>query len=39
MEQDRRKARAIVELSMSKEVLQLDFDDICEYTGIIDDEI
>ncbi len=39
MDQDRHKAKAVVELSLSKEVLQVDFDNICEYTGTIDDDM
>lgn len=37
IEQDRPKAKAVVELLLSKEVLNVHFDDICEYVGDIDD--
>lgn len=33
VDQDREKATAVVQLNLSKDVLNLDFDDICEYIG------
>ena len=37
IEQDRPNAKAVVEISLSKKVFEVDFDDICEYTGLMDD--
>ena len=37
VEQERSKAKAVVELVMSKEVLNVHFDDICEYVGDVED--
>jgi len=39
IEQERSKARAIIEVIDSQEVLKVDFDDICEYTGHIEDDL
>lgn len=33
VEQDREKATAVVQLRLSKDVLNVDFDDICQYVG------
>ena len=38
VEQDRERATAVVQLHESKEVLNLDFDDICQYVGTDADE-
>ena len=37
LEQDRANARAVVNLIVTKEILKLDFDDLCEYIGEIED--
>ena len=37
LEQDRPRAKAVVELLQTKEVLSVHFDDICEYVGDIED--
>ena len=37
IEQERSKAKAVVELVLSKEVLSVHFDDICEYVGDVED--
>lgn len=36
MNQDRAKAEAVVQLNLSKEVMNVNFDDICEYLGETD---
>lgn len=33
IEQNRERATAIVQVNLTKEVMQVDFDDICEYSG------
>ena len=37
IEQDRPKAKAVVQLLSSKEVLSVHFDNICEYVGDVED--
>ncbi len=37
IEQERSRAKAVVELVLSKEVLSVHFDDICEYVGDVED--
>lgn len=37
LEQDRANARAVVNLIVTKEILKLDFEDLCEYIGEIED--
>ena len=37
VEQDRPKAKAVVELILTKEVLAVHFDDICEYVGDVEE--
>ena len=37
LEQDRANARAVVNLVVTKEILKLDFEDLCEYVGDIED--
>lgn len=36
VDQDRAKAQAVIQLNLSKEVMDVDFDDICEYLGETD---
>jgi len=38
LEQNREKASAVIQLQDSKEVLVVEFDDICHYVGIDADE-
>ena len=37
IKQERSRAEAVVELVLSKEVLSVHFDDICEYVGDVED--
>lgn len=37
IEQDRPKAKAVVQLLSSKEILSVHFDNICEYVGDVED--
>ena len=37
LEQDRPKAKAVVEMILTKEVIGVHFDDICEYVGDVED--
>ena len=37
IEQERQKAKAVVELLSSKEILSVHFDNICEYIGDTED--
>ena len=37
VEQDRTKGKAVIQLNLSKEVMNVDFDDICAYVGDIED--
>ena len=37
LERDSRKYKATVEVVYSSKVLTVDYDNICEYTGIVDD--
>lgn len=36
VDQDRVNADAVIQLNLSKEVMNVNFDDICEYLGEID---
>lgn len=37
IDQERSQAKAVIELNLSKEVMNVDFDDICEYVGDAED--
>lgn len=37
IKQERSRAEAVVELILSKEVLSVHFDDICEYVGDVEE--
>lgn len=37
IKQERSRAEAVVELVLSKEVLSVHFDDICEYVGDVEE--
>ena len=37
LERDSKKYRATVELLQTREILTMDYDDLCEYTGDVED--
>ncbi len=39
VDQDRRKATAVIQLNLSKDVMDVDFDDICEYIGDLEEDM
>ncbi len=39
VDQDRRKATAVIQLNLSKDVMDVDFDYICEYIGDLEEDM